>query len=104
MRWLAVGLFLAVAGCGQKQTDFPPEYTGEPGHPVALDLFSDTPAVEVSIADPALGPDFRTGLFLVDTGSPVTLAESAAYPADPGLLQVDGFDALAWISWTFGWG
>jgi hypothetical protein len=74
------GLVVALAafvfgGCGPGDEHRPP-YTGVEGQPVTLELVSDVPAVEATV-EPA-GPDGlqASGLWMIDTGSPITLLDT----------------------------
>jgi len=92
MRRLLVALCAAVgvvsAGCGDDD-EF--EYVGEPGAPVPASFASWVPAVDVSVGEePARS-------FLVDTGAPLTMVDTDAFPElEDGLHEVElgGFELL----------
>ena len=74
---VAIGMCLATApACGEG--DGPPGVDGELGQPIAASFASDVPSVSASLAGEAAAP------FLLDTGAPITLADTEDSDLEPG--------------------
>lgn len=86
VRILVVGGLVISSGCGPKDDTL--DFSGQPGQAVDLEVVADTPAVEVSLKVRASDTGYRQGLFLLDTGSPVTLLEQTVYGVDTGFLRL----------------